>query len=298
MELKHLKLIKTIADEGNIANSSEKLFLTQSALSHQLKEIESHLGFKVFYRKRNAWKLTEEGKEMYQLATNVLTSIDEKLRHIQTINNSLSKKIRISCECYSFYSLFPRFSQNLSLLKSSVEVQYVFGATHNPLPQLLSGDIDIALVTKPTLTEALYSINVLNDELYVVMHKTNKFSKKPFIEANDFSQLNLMIHSYPLESVSVYEHFLKPNNIIPQQITAIPLTEVALAMINANLGVMCVAKWMLRLYNLNKDIVFRPIGRNGLHRSLYVVIRSIDKEKEYMKPALELLKKSMQSENN
>ena len=40
MELKYFRLIKTIAEEGNIANSSDKLFLTQSALSHQLREID------------------------------------------------------------------------------------------------------------------------------------------------------------------------------------------------------------------------------------------------------------------
>ena len=44
MELKYFRLIKTIAEEGNIANSSEQLFLTQSALSHQLRQLEDRLG--------------------------------------------------------------------------------------------------------------------------------------------------------------------------------------------------------------------------------------------------------------
>ena len=48
MEFKYFKLIKTIEEEGSIANSSKKLFLTQSAISHQLKELEERLGFKVF----------------------------------------------------------------------------------------------------------------------------------------------------------------------------------------------------------------------------------------------------------
>ncbi|MEM9833885.1 MAG: LysR family transcriptional regulator [Bacteroidota bacterium] len=45
MELKYFRLIKTIAEQGNIANSSEQLFLTQSALSHQLREMEDRLGW-------------------------------------------------------------------------------------------------------------------------------------------------------------------------------------------------------------------------------------------------------------
>jgi LysR family transcriptional regulator for metE and metH len=71
MELKHFRLIKTIAEEGSLANSSEKLFLTQSALSHQLREMEERLGFKVFFRSRNKWKLSEQGQELYLSAYSI-----------------------------------------------------------------------------------------------------------------------------------------------------------------------------------------------------------------------------------
>jgi len=77
MEIKYFRLIKTIAEEGSIANSSEKLFLTQSALSHQLKELEEQLGFKVFHRSRNKWKLTDEGTELYTLGNTILNNIEK-----------------------------------------------------------------------------------------------------------------------------------------------------------------------------------------------------------------------------
>ena len=77
MELKHYRLIKTIVEEGSIANSSEKLFLTQSALSHQLREMERHLGFKVFFRTRNKWELTKQGVELYKLANDLFKTIDK-----------------------------------------------------------------------------------------------------------------------------------------------------------------------------------------------------------------------------
>lgn len=296
MELKHLRLLKTIADEGNIANSSEKLFLTQSALSHQLREIEERLGFKIFLRKRNEWKLTEEGVELYQLATNVLTSIDEKLRHIQNINRDHGGKIRVSGECYSFYSLFPRFLQEMSLLYPNIDVEFVFEATHQPIPKLLSFELDLAIVSSPSLNESLSSVEVFKDELFVLMHRENRLSDKPFVEAADFSNLHLLIHSYPLETVSVYEHFLKPNNIIPQKISAIPLTEVALEMVNANMGVMCLPKWALQAFKNQNDLQLKPIGINGLPRSLYLVIRSADKTKKHIKDFIATFEENIQSD--
>ena len=82
MEIKYFRLIKAIAEEGSIANSTEKLFLTQSALSHQLKELEEQLGFKVFLRTRNKWELTEEGNELYGLGNTVLASIEKGFENI------------------------------------------------------------------------------------------------------------------------------------------------------------------------------------------------------------------------
>lgn len=82
MELKYFRLIKTIAEEGNIANSSGQLFLTQSALSHQLRELEGRLGFKVFYRTRNNWKLTEEGEELHKIGNHVLQTIEQSFNSI------------------------------------------------------------------------------------------------------------------------------------------------------------------------------------------------------------------------
>lgn len=77
MEIKYFRLIKTIAEKDSIANSVEKLFLTQSALSHQLRELEERLGFKVFLRTRGKWKLTAEGGELYKLGNSILESIEK-----------------------------------------------------------------------------------------------------------------------------------------------------------------------------------------------------------------------------
>ena len=109
MEIKYFKLIKTIAEEGSIANSSDKLFLTQSALSHQLKDLETQLGFKVFYRTRNKWKLTEEGKELYNLGNSIIKKMAHTFKNIQELRSGSVGNIKVSTECYSFYQSLPLF---------------------------------------------------------------------------------------------------------------------------------------------------------------------------------------------
>ncbi|OCA78396.1 LysR family transcriptional regulator [Chryseobacterium contaminans] len=283
MEIKFLKLIKTIAEEGSIAGSSEKLFLTQSALSHQLKDLEIQLGFKVFYRTRNKWELTEEGSVLYKTACTVMDSIGNGLNAIQQIRAGAAGVIKISTECYSFYHGLPMFIQRMKVLYPEIEVDLVLEATHQPVEKVISNEIDIAVVTsKPSGNKDLVSIEIFEDEIFAVMHQENLLNDLEYVAADNFLDVHLIIHSFPLKTVSVYEKFLNPNGIMPVKISAVPLTEVALEMVQANMGITCMPKWALSSFRLSDELKLKKIGSKGLKRKHYLVVRKSDIGKKYV----------------
>lgn len=282
MEIKYFRLIKTIATEGSIANSADKLFLTQSALSHQLRELEEKLGFKVFLRTRNKWKLTDEGVELYHLSNTVLESIETGLKNIEQLRTGSVGTVKVSTECYSFYQGLSAFIQKMGVLYPDINVDLILEATHQPIPKILSHEIDIAIITTKSNDESLSSIEIYEDEIYAIMHKENILNKADYIVAKDFLESHLIIHSFPLETVSVYAQYLNPNNVIPKKISAIPLTEVALEMVDANMGIMCMPKWALKSFKLSNDLIFKRISNNGLKRIHHLVFRKSDKSKKYI----------------
>ncbi|MEM9337436.1 MAG: LysR family transcriptional regulator [Bacteroidota bacterium] len=282
MEIKYFRLIKTIADEGNIANSSQKLFLTQSALSHQLRDLEERLGFKVFLRARNRWELTEEGQELYRLANDILSRIESGFDKIKHILDGAKGNIRLSMECYSFYQGISGFLQKMGALYPEIIVDLILEATHHPIPKLLSNDIDIAIVTSKQEHENLTYVEISEDEIFAIIHQENELNQKDYLEAGDFLNQHLIIHSFPLETVTIYEKFLKPNQSIPIKISAMPMTEVSLELVGANQGLMCLPMWALRPFNLPNELSFKKIGVHGLKRTHYLVIRKSDLSKKYI----------------
>lgn len=282
MEIKYFRLIKTIVEEGSIANSANKLFLTQSALSHQLRELEERLGFKVFFRTRNKWELTDEGKELYKLGNIILESIEKGFQNIEQLRIGSVGTVKVSTECYSFYQGLPAFIQKMGLLYPEITIDLILEATHQPIPKILSKEIDIAIVTSKPENETLSIIEVYRDEIFAIMHSENPLSIKDFLSVNDFTNAHLIIHSFPLETVSVYEQFLKPNKITPKKISAIPLTEVALEMVNANIGIVCMPKWALKSFKMSDNLIFKKISKNGLKRTHHLVFRKSDTSKKYI----------------
>ncbi len=282
MELKYFRLIKTIVEEGNITNSSERLFLTQSALSHQLRDLEERLGFKVFLRSRNKWQLTPEGEELHKLGNQLFETIEVGFSNIKELKAGAKSTIKVSAECQSFFHELPDFVQKMAALYPEIKIDLNMGATHQTISQILSDEIDVAIVTTKPATDALASIEVFEDEIFVVMHKEHCLNENKYIDASDFADTHLIINSFPLENVSVYEHFLRPNKITPVKISAIPFTEVSLKMVTANMGVMCLPKWTLKSFKISEDLVFKRIGKNGLKRTHYLVVKQEHRNKKHI----------------
>ena len=212
-----------------------------------------------------------------------MDSIGSGLNAIQQIRSGAAGTIKISTECYSFYQGLPLFIQKMKVLYPGIDVDLVLEATHKPVVKIISNEIDIAVVTsKPFGNKELVSIEVFEDEIFAVMHQENILNDLEYLTADDFLQAHLIIHSFPLKTVSVYEEFLNPNEILPVKISAVPLTEVTLEMVQANIGITCMPKWALKSFKLSDELKFKKIGSNGLKRKHYLIVRKSDIGKKYV----------------
>ncbi len=283
MDLKHLKLIKAIVEFGSISKASKKLFVTSSALSHQLNALETELGCAAFTRSKNKWILTAEGNELYHLAEITLSSMAQTMQRIQQLQNGSKGNIRLSTECYSFYLGLPSFIEQMKWQYPDINISLNLEATHHPISLLLENKLDIALTSQKPKCDKLIGIPIFQDEILGFIHKENPLAQKAFLEATDFKDLHLIIHSLPLSSVSVFNYFLKPHHIEPKHISAIPLTEVALEMVEANMGIACFPKWAVEKIKISAETTLKPLGEKGLKRTHYLVIRAEDQHKKYIK---------------
>ncbi|PYU10118.1 MAG: LysR family transcriptional regulator, partial [Acidobacteria bacterium] len=75
LEIRHLKLVEAIAETGSVTRAGNRLHLTQSALSHQLRDAEEQLGKPLFERKSGKMMLTPAGERLLQTARTVLCEL-------------------------------------------------------------------------------------------------------------------------------------------------------------------------------------------------------------------------------
>ncbi|MEM7552107.1 MAG: methyltransferase domain-containing protein [Bacteroidota bacterium] len=92
IEVRHLKLVDAVARLGSLKRAAEELCLTQSALSHQLKELEIKLGTPVFYRIKNQLHFNPAGKEFRDSGKEILEQLEQLEDRVQQINQDQLKK--------------------------------------------------------------------------------------------------------------------------------------------------------------------------------------------------------------
>lgn len=281
MEIRHLRLIKAIVEEGSITKAIDTLHLTQSALSHQLKEAEYQLGTKIFLRDKKKLVLTKAGEKLYQTANEILEKLSATQKEIKQLLSGEIGEIRISTECYSSYHWLPSVLKQFHLLYPNIELKIVMEATHYPLQKLQENIIDIAITSDPVKNENIKYIELFQDEMVMVVSEDHHWTNQKFVDAEDFVQEHLLIHSMPLETVTVYQFLLAPANVTPKKITPLPLTEASIEMVKADMGVMAMAKWAVQPYLKNNAIKTVKIGRYGLKRKHYIAIMNDKSYPEY-----------------
>lgn len=293
METRHLKLIKHIVEQGSIVNAIDKLHLTSSALSYQLREAEWQFGTKIFYRIGKKLILTPAGEKLYESAKIILSELERVEKEVKSLIAGQKGVIRISTECYTSYHWLPSVLKRFNQQCPDIEVKVIFQATTKPLQKLLEGEIDLAITNDPIANDSIEFIELFKDEIWAVVAEEHQWTDKAFVNAEDFKNENLIIHSEPLETVLVYKKLLYPAGIEPKNITILPLTEASIELVKADMGVMVVPQWTIQHYIKAGEIRLVKLTPEGLYRHQYAALLKSESYPEYLNYFIKFLSEEL-----
>src|SRR5690348_10181522 len=107
LEVRHLQLVAAVADVGSLTRAGDRLHLTQSALSHQLRDVESRLGAALFLRVGKRLVLTPAGERLLAAARDILDRLEHAERDIRQMGKDRAAVLRLTTECYTCYHWLP-----------------------------------------------------------------------------------------------------------------------------------------------------------------------------------------------
>lgn len=195
LTFKQCNYLISIVEEGSFIAASEKLFIAQSALSRQIKNLEDNLGFIIFDRSEKKIKLTPAGLALYKGLKIHLENFSNSIELAKKISQGEDRTVKI---CHSSSIILDKkkiriFDDLCEKYKINIEINTV--SSEAQIDAILSGDIDIGFIRPPIYhsLDELDSTNLYKSPLYVAVSNSDQnFNDKTTVNISDLKDLRFV----------------------------------------------------------------------------------------------------------
>ena len=288
LELRHLRTVQAIHEQGGLARAAEVLNITQSALSHQVKALEDQTGVELFVRRAKPMRLSAAGMRLLRLAEQVLPMVAATEAEFKGVEAGRIGRLHIAMECHACFDwLLPvldQFRRAWPDVDVDIRQRLAFGA----LPALAREEVDLVISSDPEDVPSVTYQPLFDYAPTLVVPAGHPLIAKGYAEPADLATETLITYPMDRARLDVFSQFLTPAGVEPARQRTVELTAVSLMLVASRRGVAVMPDWVLRRESANPDIAMLPLGRGGILRRLYAAIREDDLSQPYMAHVLRL----------
>jgi len=287
LDIKHLRTLTALRDGGTLVEAARRLHLTQSALSHQLKDLEERLGVSLFLRKTKPLRFTRAGLEVLQLADQLLPQVQQAERNLKKLAGGDAGRLHMAIECHSCFDWLMPAINAFRDHWPEVEIDLSTSFNFEPLPALMRGDIDLVVTSDPHEHHDIHYQPLFRYQSMLAVANQHPLAQQSAITPTDLQDQTLIHYPVDRKRLDIFERFLTPHGIEPQMTRQTELTLMMVQLVASGRGVACLPNWALQPYIDAKLVACRPLGKEGVWPTLYAAVRKEQKESAYIQDFFE-----------
>ncbi|MEV8465838.1 LysR family transcriptional regulator [Fluviibacterium sp. DFM31] len=288
LELKHLRAVRAIHEAGGLGRAADTLNMTQSALSHQIKAMETLAGVELFVRRAKPMRLSASGQKLLRLAERVLPEIEAVEEELRGDEAGRSGRLHIAIECHACFDWLLPVLESFRRAWPDIDVDIRPGLSFNALPALQKAEVDLVVSSDPEDLDGITFAPLFDYDPVFICAAQHPLAEKPWVEAGDFRGETLITYPVDAARLDVFTQLLTPAGVTPRAVRQVELTAVILMLVASNRGVAVLPDWVVRAVRANPEYAIRPLTATGITRRLYAATRTEDLARPYMAHVLRL----------
>lgn len=237
MNLRQLYYFRTIAELEHYTQAAEKLYVSQSNLSHAVQELEEELNVKLFTRKGRNIKLTKYGELFLPFVQKTIETLESGISTLQEYINPNSGTVAMSA--------FPSLAQFVPDIivrylsetnRVNVRFQYSQNGFYAIQEQLLTGKVDLALATK--INDArVECVNLGTHKLILLVPLGHRLARQDFVDLRELDGENFIAFDAPSQLHGQCNEIFRTLGIKPNIVVETPQDIIMYGLVAANHGV-------------------------------------------------------------
>jgi DNA-binding transcriptional LysR family regulator len=269
MELYQMKLFVDLANTGNFTKVAAENYVTQAAVTLQIRKLESELGVRLFHRTTRSVTLLEAGERLLPYAKEILAKTDEAISAVRDTRNEVSGLIRVAAvHSVGLYEL-PSYIKTFITKYPGVNLRVDYRTADEIYRALHDGEIDLGLVAYPTDMPRIECLPFSNDQLAVVCTKDHPLAKQKKVKLEDLEGQNFVQFSEDTPTRRATDAILADRGIAVNIRMECDNIEVLKQMVESGYGIALLPRQSLRPVDIDAGLrsielsdtkIERPIG--------------------------------------
>lgn len=212
-----LNLIKTfviVAESKTISNASEKLYVSQPAVSSSIKKLESYLGGALFSRNNKGITLTKEGEDFYNYCKYTLKNLENAIYSFGEFKNLQKGQITIGCTSTIIRNVLIDCLAEFSKKYPNITLSIVDGISDHLLEELKKGKLDLAFFYSPMpVMESFNVIDITEIQDCFIAGKDYANIKDKVLLGEELEKLPIIVQKLPSNNRIYFDDILRQNNL-------------------------------------------------------------------------------------
>ncbi len=237
------------AEKLSFSEAAEELFLTQPAVTFQIKKLEDHFGIPLFYREKNRISLTEAGETLFQEAKKILSCYEEAERAIGEISGIVQGRIVVGASTTMGEYILPQILGDFETRYPDVETLLEIGNSDRILNGVLSRYLDVGILAEEVKNRELHQEKIIEDELVLIASPKHPLSKQKKIVLQDLEDQRFIARERGSGTRKEIELHLEKAGINAQRLRTtmwLGSSEAVKGAVEAGLGISILSRWAIQ----------------------------------------------------
>lgn len=272
MELWQLRTFRVVAETLNFTKAAERLNLTQSAVSHQIKALEKDLGEPLFIRAKRGVKLSEAGKMALEHAERILAEAEAMRVRVSGREHTPVGRVRAAAATQAFVHLFAPLFESFMRAHAGVELSFrTTVSTDQTVTDILNGAADVGFASMPIYSPNLRFTELFEDELVLVVGKGHELANESEVTAEQIERSRLILFERGASIRRKTDAFFARANIQPVIALESNDTYFIKLMVEHGMGASLLPAWAVREEVRDQKLARVRVAGRRLSRTVSMV---------------------------
>lgn len=247
MELSQLRTFRTVAEKLNFTRAAEQLGLTQSAVSHQIKSLETELGEPLFIRAKRGVKLSPAGQAALEHAVRLLDEAEALRERVTGGEHSPAGRVRAAAATQAIVHLFAPLFEAFMRAQPRIDVSFrTTASTDETVADILNGAADVGFASLPVYSPTLSIASLFEDELVLVVGHAHRLAGRQQAAIDELRKERLILFERGGSIRRSTDQFFNKVAIQPELALESNDTSFIKLMVERGIGVSLLPTWAVR----------------------------------------------------